>query len=220
MKNHHFGHQFSLAHFSTNLQAEQEGSKPAYRAFAVSKRGGKRDKRHKNSGDNDKKTPRSSNHDIQCWYCARKGHTLDTYNFRKAADKLREKNDDKKPTVVAAASFDGTSNQSYVMMARSKFPGEPDDWFVDSRATDHICYDKDSITIYHSLDSPKPIYLGDSSVVNTDGVGSIRISDRVSLYNFLHDPDLDINLLSVDKVPQQSCVLTRITREKRCVFCY
>ena len=67
-----------------------------------------------------------------------------------------------------------------------------------------MCYDKDSITIYHSLDRPKPIYLGDSSVVNAYGVGSIRIGDSVSLYNVLRVPDLDINLLSVDKVFQQS----------------
>ena len=187
-----------------NIQAEQAGSKPASRAFAVSKRGGKRDKRHKNSGDNDKKSPRSSNPDIQCWYCARKGHTRDNCNFKKAADKLREKKDNKKPAVAAAASSDGTSNESYAMMARRNFPGEPDDWFVDSGATDHMCYDKDSFTIYHSLDRPKPIYLGDSSVVNAYGVGSIRIGDRVSLYNVLHVPDLDINLLSVDKVLQQS----------------
>ena len=39
-----------------NIQAEQAGSKPASRAFAVSKREGKGDKCQKNSGDNDKKS--------------------------------------------------------------------------------------------------------------------------------------------------------------------
>ena len=86
------------------------------------------------------------------------------------------------------------------MMARRMFPGEPDDWFVNSGATDHMCYNKDSFTIFHSLDCLKPIYRGDSAVVNAYGVGPIRIGDRVSLYNVLHVPDLDINLLSVDKV--------------------
>ena len=90
------------------------------------------------------------------------------------------------------------------MMARCNLPGEPDDWFVDSWATDHMCYDKGSFTINYSLDRPKPIYLGDSSVVIAYGVGSIRIGDRVSLYNVLHVPGLDINLPSVDKVLQQS----------------
>ena len=65
-------------------------------------------------------------------------------------------------------------------------------------------YDKDSFTIYLSLDRPKPIYLGEFSVVKAYGVGSIRIGDRVSLYNVLHVPDLDINLLSVEMVLQQS----------------
>ena len=93
-----------------NIQAEQAGFKPASWAFAVSKRGGKRDKRRKNSGENDKNTPRSSNPDIQCWYCARKGQTSDNCNFKKAADKVREKKYNKKPAVAAAASSEGTSN--------------------------------------------------------------------------------------------------------------
>ena len=117
---------------------------------------------------------------------------------------LGNKKDNKKPTVAAAASSNGTLNKSYAMMACRNFPGEPDDWFVDSGAMDHMCYDKNSFTIYHSLERPKPIYLGDSSVVNAYGVGLIRIGDRVSLYNVLHILDLDINLLSGDKVLQQS----------------
>ena len=67
-----------------------------------------------------------------------------------------------------------------------------------------MCYNKDSLTIYHSLDQPKRIYLGNFSAVKSYGVGSILIGDRVSLYNMLHLPDLHINLLSVDKVLQQS----------------
>ena len=119
-----------------NIQAQQAGSKPTSRAFAVSKRGGKRDKCYKNSKDYDKRSPRSSNPDIQCWYCAHKGHTRNNCNFKKAANKLREKKDNKKPAVAAAASSDATSNESYAMMARRNFLGEPDYWFVDSGATD------------------------------------------------------------------------------------
>ena len=59
------------------------------------------------------------------------------------------------------------------MMARHSFLGGSDDWFIDSGATDHMCCDKDSFTIYHSLDCPKPIYLGNSSVVNAYGMGMI-----------------------------------------------
>ena len=81
-----------------------------------------------------------------------------------------------------------------------QFPGEPDDWLVDSGAMDHMCYDKDSFMIYDSLDRPKPIYLGDSSLVNAYGVGPIQIGDRLCLYNVLHVPHLDIHLLPVDRV--------------------
>src|SRR5437660_6832850 len=88
-------------------------------------------------------------------------------------------------------------------MARCGFPGGLGDWFVDSGATDYMCYEKGSFTTYHSLDRPKPIYLGNSSTVNAYRIGSVWIRDRVSLFNVLHVPDLDINLLLVDKVLQQ-----------------
>ena len=90
------------------------------------------------------------------------------------------------------------------MMAHRSFPGDSDDWFVDSGATDHVCYDKDSFTVYHLLDRPNPIYLGDSLVVNAYGMGTIRTGDKVNLCNVLLVPDLDIILLSVDKVLQQN----------------
>lgn len=45
-------------------------------------------------------------------------------------------------------------------------------------------------------------------MANAYGVGSIRIGDRLSLYNVLHIPDLNNNLLSVDKLlPQNYDVL-------------
>ena len=126
--------------------------------------------------------------------------------LKKAADKLRGKKDSKKPAAASAAavaSQNQFTNHSYAMMARHGFPGDSDDWFIDSGATDHICFDKNSFSIYHSLIRPKPIYLGDYSVVNTYGMGTIRIGDKVNLFNVLHVPDLDTNLLSVDKVLQQ-----------------
>ena len=66
-----------------------------------------------------------------------------------------------------------------------------------------MCCDKDSFTVYLSHDPPKPIYLGNSSVVNAYGMGTIQIGNKVNVFNVLHVPDLDINLLSVDKVFQQ-----------------
>ena len=177
---------------------------PVSRAFAVSTsmKGRKRDKRRKTSGDNDKRSNRPSNTDIQCWYCACKGHTRNDCNFKKAADKLREKKDSKKPAAVAVASTNKSTNDSYAMMARHGFPGDSDDWFANSGATYQMCCDKDSLTVYHLLDHPKPIYLSDSSVVNANGMGTIRIGDKVNLFNVVHVPDLDIYLLSVDKVLQ------------------
>ena len=176
---------------------------PTLQAFAVSKKGGKRNKRRKPSANSDKRSSHPSNPNLHCWYCAHKGHTRNDCNFRKAADKLGERNDSKKPAAAAAASRNESTNDFYAMIARRSFQGDSIDWFVDSVATDYTCCDKDSFTVYYSLDRPNQIYLGDSSVVNAYGMGTIRIGDKVNLFNVLHVPDLHINLVSVHKVLQQ-----------------
>ena len=176
---------------------------PALLAFAISKKGGKCNKHRKTTGDNDKRSTYPSNPDIQCSYCAHKGHTCDNYNFKKAANKLKEKKDLKKPAAKATATTNESTNDVYARMACRSFPGDSDNWFVDTGATDHTCGEKDSFMIYHSLDCPKPIYLGDFSVVNACGMGTIHIGDKVKLFNVLHVPDLDINPLSVYMALQQ-----------------
>ena len=176
---------------------------PASRVFAVSEKGGKSDKRRRTSRDNNKRSTRPSNPDIKCWYCARKGNTRNDYNFKKTADKLREKKDSKEPIAAAATSTNESTNNSYAMMARLGFPGDSENWYVDFGATDLMCCDKDSFTVYHLLDHPKPIYLGNFSVEKAYGMGTIRIGAKVNLFNVLHVPDININLLSVDKVLQQ-----------------
>jgi hypothetical protein len=193
------------------LEQTGTGYKPASRAFAVSKQGrtkkgkGRRSSEGRRNSDRPQKTSRNPS-EIQCYYCARKGHIQADCNFKKAADNLREqKNSGKKPAAVAASSTTTPTKESHAFMARRGFPdAHPGDWFVDSGATDHMCYEKDCFTVYHSLPSPHPIYLGNSSIVNAYGIGSVQIGDDVNLFNVLHVPDLDLNLLSVDKVLQHS----------------
>ena len=110
-----------------NIQAEQTHTIPASRAFAVSKKGGKRNKRRKTSDDSGERSSCPSNPDTHCWYCAREGHTCNDCNFKKAADKLREKKDSKKPGAAAAASTNESTNDSYAMMVFRSFPGDSDD---------------------------------------------------------------------------------------------
>ena len=113
-----------------NIQAEQNPTMPASRAFAISKKGGKRIKRRKTSDNSDKRSSPPSHPDIQCWYCARKGHTRNYCNFMRAADKLRKKKDWKMPAAVTASTNKSTNkstNDSYAMMARRSFPGDSDD---------------------------------------------------------------------------------------------
>ena len=110
-----------------NIQAGRIIKMPASRAIAVSEKCRKSDKHRKTSEDNDNRSSYYSNSDIQCWYCARKGHTRNNCNFKKTAKKLREKKDSKKPATAATASLNESTNDSPAMMAPWGFPGDSDD---------------------------------------------------------------------------------------------
>ena len=101
----------SIEKFVRNIEAEQATTIPASWVLAISKKDGKHNKRPKPSDDNDKRSSLPPNPNIQCWYFARKGHTCNDCNFKKAADKLREKKDWKKQAAKAAATTNESTNE-------------------------------------------------------------------------------------------------------------
>ena len=83
----------------------------------------------------------------------------------------------------------------------------PDDevkreWCVDSGASQHMTYDKDTLSNMELFDEPKPVYLGDKSVVLSHGQGQTRLQTGsngscLTLRTVLYVPKLAKNLLSV-----------------------
>jgi hypothetical protein len=78
-------------------------------------------------------------------------------------------------------------------------------WIIDSGATDHACY---SLTMFSSYTKVKPIpvRLPNGSIVKTDIIGDICITDSLTLTNVFYIPHFTYNLLSVSKVTKHlSC---------------
>ena len=87
----------------------------------------------------------------------------------------------KKRTAVAAAASNYSTNDLYALITRPSFPGDLDDRFIESGATNYMCCNNDFFTVYHLLDRLNPIYPSDSSVVNAYYMGTILIGVKVNL---------------------------------------
>ena len=200
--------QASIEKSLCNIQAEQKniGSKPASRAFAISKKNNK-DKCHKNQDGHGKKDKKGLHNttNLQCQYCTCKGYTRDNYSFKKVIDKLREKDTNgKKPAFNPLPTIIIPQANSMPLQLTMTFPKVSVIGLSISELQTICAMKKGSFITFYSLDHLKPIYLGNSSTVNAYGIGSVQIGDRVSLFNILHILNLDINLLSVEKILQCS----------------
>ena len=81
------------------------------------------------------------------------------------------------------------------------------DWVVDSGASSHICANRDWFSFYSTLQSPRPIVLGDHRSVNPIGQGQIKVivhhgssTRQAVINNILHCPQIGTNLLSVTQL--------------------
>ncbi len=128
-----------------------------------------------------------------CFYCGKPGH-IARFCF-KAKNKEREnaknaKDDDD----YAFAMRHGAHSRSACK------------WIMDSGATKHMTSHRAAFDTYEVI-APRNVHLGDDSVVEAIGMGSIVVEvvtrgkmNRIRIENALHVPKLHANLLSVSKL--------------------
>lgn len=75
------------------------------------------------------------------------------------------------------------------------------EWIVDSGATEHMTFNKDSFTQYETLSQPKTVKFGDNNWGEGIGIGVIKVETEeaveFSLTNVLYVPQLRRKLLSI-----------------------
>ena len=120
--------------------------------------------------------------EIQCWYFSRKGHKQAGCHFKKKVEGLRKSWDEKrgsrggekKADSLARGSGQASVNlaitssavieelpddytvDSYTFMAYEEYTKLPEGWYIDSVATDHVCYDHTLFADYQPLMMPRP----------------------------------------------------------------
>jgi len=80
-----------------------------------------------------------------------------------------------------------------------------DEWILDTGATEHMSYDRDSFTDYRELESSIPIRVGNGQIIHGIGVGNIRAMSQlpngtmrnIVLKNVMYAPNLARKLFSL-----------------------
>ena len=66
------------------------------------------------------------------------------------------------------------------------------EWWVDTRATRHVCSDKKMFTSYHSIDNGEQLFMGNSSSSKVEGQGKVVLKmtsgKKLTLNDVLHVP--------------------------------
>lgn len=90
-------------------------------------------------------------------------------------------------------------------------------WIVDSGASDHMTGDKSLFSTYTSCQVNQTVRIANGSRSHVAGIGTICISEKLTLYSVLYVPDLDCNLISVSKLNRDHHCETKFFA-KYCVF--
>ncbi|XP_074288351.1 uncharacterized protein LOC141613508 [Silene latifolia] len=90
-------------------------------------------------------------------------------------------------------------------------------WIIDTGASNHIPYDNQILTNVHIFPQPVKVGLPYGSVTFVHKIGTVVLTDKISLFNVFHILDFKQNLLSVSKLLDNNRLSVVFTSHK-CIF--
>lgn len=135
--------------------------------------------------------------DKKCFYCKKTGHMIKDCRTRIAAEAINSNNQSNVVTKV---------HKLYVAALIVKEESDST-WYIDTGATQHMCFEKDSFTNYEPYNKHQLVYLGDNSTHRIQGQGYVTVTllngQIKQIPDVLYIPGLRKNLFSAkqfDKV--------------------
>ncbi|KAK9705357.1 hypothetical protein RND81_07G050900 [Saponaria officinalis] len=87
-----------------------------------------------------------------------------------------------------------------VMVSEINLVGNLVEWIINTRATRHICTNKDLYKEFKDVDKKEVVYLGNYNEVSVTGIGKVHLKPTfgkvLTLDNMLYVPDMRRNLIS------------------------
>ncbi|XP_074265396.1 uncharacterized protein LOC141587828 [Silene latifolia] len=117
-------------------------------------------------------------------------------------DQVLKRISDQQPK-LSTANFAGMISSCSDVFTASKHSYSTD-WIIDTGASDHMTFDKHLLTDIHYFSKPIKVGLPDGSVKFVHMMGTVVLTDKISLFNVFYVPDFRQNLLSVSKLTFQS----------------
>ncbi|GJY27993.1 zinc finger, CCHC-type containing protein [Tanacetum coccineum] len=159
-------------------------------------------RKHHDTRANPNKKPK-----VTCWKCGKPGHLKKDCKASNVCNRAngsstKESEDGSSNPLKGQNIFNKSHQIYYVTYVSEAFFVQDDDiaWWVDSRATMHVCKDRCWFKTYESLNDGSILHMGNESttLVHRRGCVDLRFSSGkvVSLLNVLHVPNIRKNLVS------------------------
>ena len=141
-----------------------------------------------------------------CHYCKEKGHFARDCPKKKAKSSYFPGNYSRNADSAHVSEEKGNSETMYEeALYTGENAHEPKSfWIIDSGATQHMTYDRDSLSDFIEFEQPSKVILGDNRTILAFGKGTYRLTtdiggqpQKIALNDVLYLPDLGRNLLSV-----------------------
>ena len=108
-----------------------------------------------------------------------------------------------KPSGACSLAFSGKSSSFGLNVSDKSLICS---WIIDFRATDHMTHSSQHFITYTPCPSNRKIVVADGSLTTVASLGNIQITPSFVLKNVLHVPKLSTNLVSIQKLPQDTII--------------
>ena len=129
--------------------------------------------------------------------CNKQGHRAKDCHSRKEQGNPKKKRPQANVTEVDDVS---DMNLSTVVSEVNFIGSNTKEWWVDTRATRHVCSDKKMFSSYQNIDNGEQLFMGNSSSSKVEGQGKVVLkmtsSNELTLNDVLHVPEIGKNLMS------------------------
>ncbi|KAK9944760.1 hypothetical protein M0R45_010310 [Rubus argutus] len=165
-----------------------------------------RNNKRKYSGEGKEQGNSKKHRDFKgkCFSCNKPGHRASECRSNNGKKKTYKKYKGK-ATEVNMAEEDKLSigisdiNLSAVV-SEVNLISNTNEWWVDTGATRHICFDKKMFTTYEEVEQGEQLFMGNSSTSKVEGQGKVILKmtsgKEITLKDVLHVPDIRKNLVS------------------------
>ncbi|XXG63098.1 hypothetical protein AAC387_Pa05g1359 [Persea americana] len=108
----------------------------------------------------------------KCYVCDKPGHRAKDYRKRKDQGNTSKKPAQANVTELDTLSIDVSDINLSAVVSKVNLVGNTREWWVDTRAARHVCFNKEMFSTYHASKGEQ-LFMGNSATCNVKGQGQV-----------------------------------------------